>query len=235
MEINANFLEKLKSNCKEVSIHDLSDDNTITSVFSKLVELGNEGIMVKVTWQGRTFYSFMSEDEMYKEMFGCSKEEYLESEKRRKESYEYEKQKNKAICDQAKKEKFQSWMKVIKESFPEEMYLTIKRVTESSLESGDTHRIEKMDKMVEMLQTAKSNPEKAKKLYLESAGTEESRLFNYYDLCNSYYGDVFESVMIEDVKKEYGIHGEEFVQKKIKTIKENIEKAKNDKAQQKGE
>ena len=33
--------------------------------------------------------------------------------------------------------------KVIKECFPEEMYLVIKRVTESNLEDGNVDRIEK--------------------------------------------------------------------------------------------
>lgn len=237
MEFNAKFLEDLKKNCKEVSVYDLASagDSLSSSVFPKLLEMGDKGIMVKVSWNGHTFYSFMSENDMYQEMFGCSKEEHLKAEKLRKEMWESEKEKEKDVCAKAKEEKFEGWIQVLKESFPEEMYLLIKRVTESELEDGHVDRIEKMDKMVSMLELAKTNPEVAKKMYLESSRSANTRLFKYYDLCNSYYGDVFESVIIEDTKQEYGIHGEEFVQKRIKTIQDNIAKAKHEKESQPGD
>ena len=54
-------------------------------------------------------------------------------------------------------------------------------------------------------------------------------------MCSSYYGEVFEPVIVEDIKEEYKKHGEEFVQGRIKIIQDNVAKAKREKESQPGD
>ena len=222
-------IEVLKSRCKEVSIFDIADAGSkIETAFSTLAQIGREGQNVKFKWAGRTFYSFMTEDEMYVTLCGKTKAERLEELNAEKTEYQKRREYEAQICREAKETKFDGWMTVIEDSFSKEMFNIIKNSTAYDLESGMVGRIDKMDKMTQMILTAKTDPDKARELYLASATTTDARLFNYYDLCNSYYGEVFQNLIIEDFEKQYSVYGKDKINSLVDTVLENVQKAKTD-------
>ena len=156
MEIGKGFLEHLKRTSEERSVHEFARaGESITSGFTHLRLRGAEGENVYFVWNGKKYYSFMSEDEMYKTLCGKTKEEYLQSEKVLKSLTEENRERDLKACKDARKYKFSDWSWEVTSSFPQEIAQLILKGTESSLGCGNTGTIERMDTMVQLLKIAR--------------------------------------------------------------------------------
>lgn len=222
MEVSKEFYESLKKNAKEVSI-ELKEGEGLSSLFSKLAEMGKRGEIVKC--KGFEIYSFMTEDEMAMQMMGKTKAqvEDLEYESRDKRLSD------KRFCNGALKEDFPKWKKIIEESYPKEKAKQILDSAKKGLESGERKIAYKMYSMVSILQSAKEgNVKEAQEKYLASDASLSDRL-TLEELSASFYSDMFKELIIEDIKA----FPSSFQAEHIKRIEDNAAKAKQAKEEQK--
>ncbi len=235
MEISNDFIEDLKRRAKQLPDKEVVKFANVSDAFPVLLEKGRKGENAKVTLNGKEYYSFMSEDEMYRTMSGKSKSEYLEQRKKEMLEMEKEQEMETKICQDAMKVKLPRWKKVIEQAFPPKMASTIIQGTCRDLEMGYVARINKMDKMVALIESAKTKPtSEVQREYLESYGDSDTRFFNLSDLSNSYYGDIFMEPIINDLKVSYK-GNESTIQKGIETIVNNVLKAKAEKREKSGD
>ena len=230
MEISREFLSYLEKKAKSINIFKLVyAGQKVSDAFPKLIEMGERGEIAYVEWSGKKYYTFMSEDEMYMTMCGKTKEEFLKEEQAKAESYKQEREQKKRDCEKIKEEKFPGITKSISEFFPSKTADSIISDMLKDLDKYYDFDLERAETLISLLETAKTKPaSEAVKAYMESAHSPESRLFNYALLKKSYFGDVFMGALIADVREEYGMHGEEYVQKIIQDIMENVQKAKEE-------
>lgn len=231
MEISKEFLTYLEESANKIDIHDLLHvGEKISSAFPKLIEMGRKGEIAYFEWQRKKYYTFMSEDEMYMTAYGETKEKVLKQRQEIEESRREKMDQKKLECQKIKEEKFPAIKKSIQEYFPPE---AAENIIKSMLDQLDEFYyifdLKRVETLLSLLKTAKTKPGlEAVKAYMESAGSPESRLFNYSILKKSYFGDIFMSALIADVRVEYGMHGDEYVQNIVQDIMENVQKAKEE-------
>ena len=230
MEISKEFLAHLESNSKFIDIHDLVyAGQKVSDAFPKLLEMGKRGEVAYIEWNGKKYYTFMSEDEMYMTMCGKNKAEVLKDEQAERERFEQKMEQRKRDCQKIKEEKFPGIKKSIEEFFPPE---TAEKIIADMLKELDEYHdfnLKRAETIISLLETAKTKPaSEAVKAYMGSAYSPESRLYDYALLKKSYFGDVFMGALIADIRAEYGMHGEETVQKIIQDIMDNVQRAKEE-------
>ena len=207
--MNKEFIEKLKANAVE-----LENTNHISTIecINKLLALSGEETVYSVkryTFYGHIeLYSFMTEEEMYQEAFKSSKSEYLaekeEREKRRKEDEAREK----AECEEALKTKFPKYKKIYEECYPKEKAQRYTQEVEKELKEGFIIGFYHLEEKVKLLEAARTLPAReVEKLYYQETDSQ-NRLYNYHDLINSYYADVFLNVIIDDYVKFKNMDGQ---------------------------
>ena len=236
MEISNEFLEHLNKNAKPISINELLVlGDVITMAFPKLVEMGKRGEIFYTEWNGKRYYSYMSEDEMYRVLSGKTKFEYETYEEQRKQAWEEQKARDREACETFKKEKLPEIKTLIKTEYSEAESERVISVWERELNSGNAGCINKIKDHVKILGRARmGSPQAALKEYIAVDTVPGNRLYNHgWLLVKSRHAEVFKDTVIADIKNEYGMHGEEEVQKIIKKRVLDVQPAEQE--QQPGE
>ena len=196
--MNKEFIEKLKSQAEEISAFKFG---TIIGCINALLERANEDKIYVIRYNGKEIYSFMTEEEMYQIMLNKSKEEYLQEEAKRQKEIEEDEAREKAECEEALKTKFPKYKKIYEECYPKEKAQRYTQGVEKELKEGFIYGFYHLEEKVKLLEAARTLPAReVEKLYYQETDSQ-NRLYNYHDLINSYYADVFLSVIIDDYVK----------------------------------
>ena len=204
MEINESIIEKLKSQAEEMSAFKFG---TIIGCINALLERANEDKIYVIRYNGKEIYSFMTEEEMYQIMLNKSKEEYLQEEAKRQKEIEEDEAREKAECEEALKTKFPKYKKIYEECYPKEKAQRYIQGVEKELKEGFIYGFYHLEEKVKLLEAARTLPAReVEKLYYQETDSQ-NRLYNYHDLINSYYADVFLNVIIDDYVNFKNIDG----------------------------
>lgn len=203
--MNKEFIEKLKSQAEEISAFKFG---TIIGCINALLERANEDKIYVIRYNGKEIYSFMTEEEMYQVMLNKSKEEYLQEEAKRQKEIEEDEAREKAECEEALKTKFPKYKKIYEECYPKEKAQRYTQEVEKELKEGFIIGFYHLEEKVKLLEAARTLPvREVEKLYYQETDSQ-NRLYNYHDLINSYYADVFLNVIIGDYVKFKNMDGQ---------------------------
>ena len=203
--MNKEFIEKLKSQAEEISAFKFG---TIIGCINALLERANEDKIYVIRYNGKEIYSFMTEEEMYQIMLNKSKEEYLQEEAKRQKEIEEDEAREKAECEEALKTKFPKYKKIYEECYPKEKAQRYTHEVEKELKEGFIIGFYHLEEKVKLLEAARTLPAReVEKLYYQETDSQ-NRLYNYHDLINSYYADVFLNVIIGDYVKFKNMDGQ---------------------------
>ena len=229
MELNASFLKKLEDKSRLIDAENLSAEEKI----ALLCKYGDEGKNVGMKINGVICYSFLSEDMIYRNVFGMSKADYeiaKDPDYINKSRFKHEKYKVSLTYSK-------QWKPELKKHLDSKHIEGLEKIVNEALNGNDYRQLKSVKDSIHhaytLLSMMKSNIAlyHATNYYATIGNSAKDRLDDelfMYLLISSKDAENFSRVLSEDVVSVYGIIDGNFIFETLNERVVNVEKKINE-------